>query len=206
MPYIIGLTGNIGAGKSVVAGMLRDLGADDVDADRLGHAVMAPGTPEHDRLVARFGADILQADGTIDRRKLGAIVFADPAALRDLEAVVHPGVRARIRERFATTAQPVIVVEAIKLLEAGLYLEVDAVWVVTASREVRVQRLTETRGLTRAEAELRADAQAPEAEKVSRADVVIENSGDLVETRAQVEAAWRAIAAGTAPRRRGEPR
>ena len=206
MPYIIGLTGNIGAGKSEVVRILRELGAGSIDADRVGHEVMAPGTPEWEQLVARFGRDVLQPDGTVDRRALGAIVFADPAALRDLERIVHPGVRARIRARFAATDRPAIVVEAIKLLESGLYLEVDAVWVVTAAREVRVRRLVQTRGLTVAEAETRVDAQAPEAEKVARADVVIENDGDLAAMRAQVLAAWRAVAAGTAPRRRGEPR
>jgi dephospho-CoA kinase len=206
MPYIIGLTGNIGAGKSEVVRVLRELGADSIDADRLGHEVMAAGTPEWEQLVDRFGRDVVQADGSVDRRKLGALVFADPRALRDLEGILHPGVRARIRQRFASTEHPVIVVEAIKLLEGGLYLEVDAVWVVTASREVRARRLIETRGLTAAEAETRVDAQAPEAEKVARADVVIENSGDLAAMDEQVRAAWQAIAAGTAPHRRGEPR
>ncbi len=206
MPYIIGLTGNIGAGKSEVVRVLRELGADSIDADRVGHEVIAPGTPEHEQLVARFGRDVLQPDGAVDRRKLGAIVFADPAALRDLERIVHPGVRARIRARFAATERPVIVVEAIKLLESGLYLEVDAVWVVTAPRQVRVQRLVETRGLTVSEAEARVDAQPPEVEKVARADVVIDNGGDLAAMRAQVLAAWRAVETGTAPSRRGEPR
>jgi dephospho-CoA kinase len=206
MPYIIGLTGNVGAGKSEVMRQLRELGADSIDADRLGHEVMAPGTPEWEQILARFGRDVLQADGTVDRRALGAIVFADPGALRDLEGILHPGVRARIRARFAATERPVIVVEAIKLLEGGLYLEVDAVWVVTAARDVRIRRLIATRGLTEAEAATRVDAQAPEAEKVARADVVIENSGDLADTEAQVLAAWQAVEAGTAPRRRGEAR
>jgi dephospho-CoA kinase len=206
MPYIIGLTGNVGAGKSEVVRLLGKLGADSIDADRLGHEVMAPGTPEWEQILARFGRDVLQADGTVDRRALGAIVFADPGALRDLEGILHPGVRARIRARFAATERPVIVVEAIKLLEGGLYLEVDAVWVVTAARDVRIRRLIATRGLTEAEAATRVDAQAPEAEKVARADVVIENSGDLADTEAQVLAAWQAVEAGTAPRRRGEAR
>ncbi|HWP29979.1 MAG TPA: dephospho-CoA kinase, partial [Chloroflexota bacterium] len=102
--------------------------------------------------------------------------------------------------------RPVVVVEAIKLLEGGLYLEVDAVWVVTATREVQLLRLMRLRGLTRTEAETRVDAQAPQAEKVARADVVIDNSDGLDYTREQVLAAWRAIEASTAPRRRGEPR
>ncbi len=206
MPYIIGLTGNIGTGKSTVARMLADLGAEVIDADRLAHEVMAPHTPEWQRVVERFGRSILRPDETIDRRALGAIVFADPAALRDLEAILHPAVRARIRARFAAAERPVVVVEAIKLLEGGLYLEVDAVWVVTATREVQLLRLMRLRGLTRAEAETRVDAQAPQAEKVVRADVVIDNSDGLDRTREQVLAAWRAIEASTAPRRRGEPR
>jgi dephospho-CoA kinase len=205
MPYIIGLTGNIGTGKSTVAALLRDLGAEVVDADRLAHDVMAPGTAEWQELVDRFGDEVLQADGAVDRRKLGAIVFADPVALRDLEAILHPGVRQRIRARFAAADRPVVV-EAIKLLEGGLYLEVDAVWVVTAPRDEQVRRLMATRGLSRAEAETRVDAQAPPAEKVARADVVVENGGDLEDTRRQVLSAWQAIASGTAPRRRGQPR
>jgi dephospho-CoA kinase len=206
MAYIIGLTGNIGVGKSTVAGLLRELGADCIDADRVAHEAMAAGTPEWERLVARFGLDVVTADGAVDRRKLGAVVFGDPAALRDLEAILHPAVRGRIRARFAASERPVIVVEAIKLLEAGLYLETDAVWVVVAPREEQVRRLVATRGLSVAEAETRVDVQAPQADKVARADVVIQNDGDLEHTRAQVLAAWEAIEAGTAPRRRGERR
>jgi dephospho-CoA kinase len=149
---------------------------------------------------------VLQADGAVDRRRLGAIVFADPIALRDLETILHPGVRQRIRARFAAAERPVIVVEAIKLLEGGLYLEVDAVWVVTAPRDEQVRRLMATRGLSQAEAETRVDSQAPQAEKVARADVVIENGGDLQDTRRQVLSAWQAVPSGTAPRRRGQPR
>src|SRR5581483_10882158 len=196
MPYIIGLTGNIACGKSQVAAMLQELGAELIDAD----------TDEYTRIVERFGREILQPSGAIDRRKLGAIVFADAQALRDLEQILHPGVRPRIRARFAAAQRPVVVVEAIKLLEVGLYLETDAVWVVTADRDTQIERLMETRGLTRAEAETRVDAQPPQSEKVARADVVIDNSGDLAHTREQVVAAWEAVQNGTAPSRRGEVR
>src|SRR5947208_6232010 len=178
MVYIIGLTGNIACGKSQVAGILRDLGVELIDADRVAHELLEPGTPEYGRIVERFGRDILLPDEVIDRRKLGGIVFADPTALHDLEQILHPGVRPRIRARFAAAQAPVVVVEAIKLLEVGLYLETDAVWVVTADRDAQIERLMESRGLTRREAETRVDAQPPQGEKVARADVVIDNSGD----------------------------
>src|SRR5579884_1209251 len=203
MPYIIGLTGNIGTGKSTVAAMLAELGAEVIDADRLAHELMAPGRPEWEQIVARFGPEILRPDGTIDRRKLGAIVFRDPAALAALERILHPAVRARIRERFAATERPVVVVEAIKLLEGVLYREVDAVWVVTADRDTQLARLVASRGLSREEAEARLAAQGDQAEKVARADVVIDNRGDLRDTQRQVLAAWQAILEGHAPRRRG---
>jgi len=206
MPYIIGLTGNIACGKSQVAAMLQELGAELIDADRVAHELLEPDTDEYTRIVERFGREILQPSGAIDRRKLGAIVFADAQALRDLEQILHPGVRPRIRARFAAAQRPVVVVEAIKLLEVGLYLETDAVWVVTADRDTQIERLMETRGLTRAEAETRVDAQPPQSEKVARADVVIDNSGDLAHTREQVVAAWEAVQNGTAPSRRGEVR
>jgi dephospho-CoA kinase len=206
MVYIIGLTGNIACGKSQIAGILRDLGAELIDADRVAHELLEPGTAEYGRIVERFGREILLADGAIDRRKLGGIVFADPAALRDLEQILHPGVRPRIRARFAAAQVPVVVVEAIKLLEVGLYLETDAVWVVTADRDSQIQRLMDSRGLSRQEAETRVDAQPPQSEKVARADVVIDNSGDLSLSREQVAAAWRAIESGAAPSRRGETR
>jgi dephospho-CoA kinase len=206
MVYIIGLTGNIGTGKTTVARLLEELGAEVVDADRVAHDVMAPGTPEWERLVERFGRNVLLADGSIDRRALGAVVFSDAAALRDLEQIVHPGVRRRLRARMAATTRPVLVLEAIKLLEAGLYLEVDAVWVVVADRETQLQRLRATRGLSAGEAATRVDVQAPQVEKVARADVVIENHGDLADTAAQVRAAWQAILDGTARSRRGQVR
>jgi dephospho-CoA kinase len=206
MVYIIGLTGNIACGKSQVAGILRELGAELIDADRVAHELLEPGTPEYGRIVERFGREILLPDGVIDRRKLGGIVFADPAALHDLEQILHPGVRPRIRARFAAAQAPVVVVEAIKLLEVGLYLETDAVWVVTADRETQIARLMESRGLTRSEAETRVDAQPPQRDKVARADVVIDNSGDLARTREQVASAWQTIESRAAPSRRGETR
>src|SRR3954469_9407726 len=141
MPYRIGLTGNIACGKSSIGRLLVARGAEYVDADRLVHALMEPGTAENDAIMARFGPQVRTADGRIDRPRLGGIVFADPAALRDLEQILHPGVRAEIRRRMAASTAPIVVVDAIKLLETGLYREVDTVWVVTCPRDEQVRRL-----------------------------------------------------------------
>lgn len=196
--YVIGLTGNIATGKSTVARLLRARGAEVIDADLLAHAVMAPGTPVWEAVVRTFGREILNPDGTIDRRRLGRIVFADPAALSQLEAIVHPTVGKALRQRLRhlqRRREPpcVVVIEAIKLIEAGLPVLCDAVWVVVAPREVQIRRLMETRHLTREEAILRVDAQPPVEPKLAVADVVIENTGSLNDLERRVQAAWERI-------------
>ncbi len=199
--YIIGLTGNIATGKSTVAHMLQDVGAYLIDADKLAHDLMRAGSPAYEGVVARFGATILAPSGEIDRRKLGAIVFADQGALRDLEAIVHPIVVAeslRLLEQAAPLYE-VAVVEAIKLLEANMHRYCDAIWVVVCSRQQQIERLVRTRGLTEAEAALRIDAQPPMTEKVARAHVVIDNSGSLEATRIQALNAWAGIPARVIP-------
>jgi dephospho-CoA kinase len=144
--------------------------------------------------VARFSPQIAPGGGPIDRLRLGQIVFSDPAALADLEAIVHPAVFQAIQRRVAEADAPVVVIEAIKLLEAGLSRQLcDQVWVVTAPRAQQIQRLMQTRGLSEAEAALRIDAQPPQAEKIAQADVVIENAGSLDEVRAQVAWAWQTL-------------
>ncbi|MFZ2361145.1 MAG: dephospho-CoA kinase [Anaerolineae bacterium] len=191
---VIGLTGNIGVGKSTVMALLAELGAAGIDADRVAHEVMAPGQPAYDQIVARFGPQIAPGGGPIDRLRLGQIVFSDPAALADLEAIVHPAVFQVIQRRVAQADAPVVVIEAIKLLEAGLSRQLcQQVWVVTAPREQQIERLMQTRGLSEAEAILRIDAQPPQADKVAQADVVIENDGSLTDVRAQVVRAWQVI-------------
>ena len=199
--YVIGLTGNIATGKSAVAHMLGDLGAYLLDADDLVHELMRAGAPVYEGIVARFGAGALGADGEIDRKKLGAIVFADQAALRDLEALTHPTVVRESLRRLEQAAPiyEVAVVEAIKLLEANMHRYCDAVWVVVCQRQQQIERLVRTRGLTVAEAELRIDAQPPAADKIARAHVVIDNSGSLEETRIQVLNAWAGIPARVIP-------
>jgi dephospho-CoA kinase len=204
--YLIGLTGNIACGKSAVLAMLHDLGAQVIDADRVTHDLQRPGEPVYAAIVAEFGLGILEAPGgPIDRRALGAIVFGDPAALRRLEQIVHPAVHTRIeawlesvRENSPQFPTPnfhpsVAVIDAIKLLESGWKPLCDAIWVVTCAIEQQAQRLMTTRGMSESEAYTRIAAQPPQADKVAQADVVIDNSGSLEQTRRQVEAAWRAI-------------
>jgi dephospho-CoA kinase len=191
--YLIGLTGNIATGKSVVARMLADLGADVIDADALVHELQRQGAPTYDAIVAEFGSGILRAGGEIDRQALGAIVFADPQRLRALEAIVHPAVAVESARRMAETKADVVVYEAIKLIEAGRHTLCDAVWVVIAPRAAQIERLMQHRGLGRAEAEQRVDAQPPPEEKLKYAVVVIDNGGSLAATRAQVEQAYAAI-------------
>jgi len=191
--FLIGLTGNIATGKSLVAQMLAELGARVIDADQVAHAVMLPGGPAYGAVVEAFGTDILSeanADGTIDRAKLGAIVFREPAALRRLEQVVHPATVSAVNRLIAAAAEQVVVVEAIKLIEAGMHRRYEALWVVTAPREVQIARLMAIRGLSEAEAALRVDAQPPQAEKTALADLVIVNDGSVADLRLKVEAAW----------------
>jgi len=193
MKYLIGLTGNIAAGKSVVARMLAELGADVIDADALVHDLQRKGTPTYDAIVAEFGLGILRADGEIDRRALGAIVFADPTRLRALEAILHPAVLLESQRRISEAVANVAVYEAIKLIEAGRHTLCDAIWVVTAPRDVQLARLMRDRGLSEVEARQRINAQPPPEEKLKYATVVIDNGGSLEATRAQVERAYAAI-------------
>lgn len=193
MKYLIGLTGNIGTGKSTVARMLADLGADVLDADALVHALQRKGAPAYDAIVSAFGADFLQPDGEIDRRKLGEIVFADQARLRELEAILHPAVLVESQRRIAETTADIVVYEAIKLIEAGRHTMCDAVWVVAAPREVQIARLMRDRNMSEAEASRRIDAQPPPEEKLKYATVVIDNGGSIEATRSQVVSAYAAI-------------
>jgi dephospho-CoA kinase len=191
--YLIGLTGNIATGKSAVANLLRDLGATVIDADALTHELQRKGTPTYDAIVAAFGAGILNGDGEIDRRVLGSIVFADAKKLKQLEAIMHPAVAIESARRITEAPTPIIVYEAIKLIEAGRAGMCDAIWVVTAKYEVQLERLMRDRQMSGAEARTRIEAQPPQSEKVKHANVVIDNSGSIEETRRQIEAAYHAI-------------
>lgn len=189
--YIIGLTGNIATGKSTVLRYLEDKGAYVLDADKLAHASMEPGTHAYQAIVEAFGAAILQPDGMIDRPKLGSIVFTDPAKLTQLEAIVHPAVFDLARRQLAGLDVDVVVLEAIKLLEAGQLVALcDEVWVITATSESQLRRLRETRSMDAAEAERRMAAQSSQADKVKRADRVIQNDGTVKELYEQLDQHW----------------
>jgi dephospho-CoA kinase len=191
--YLIGLTGNIATGKSTVRHMLERLGARGIDADALAHQVMEPDTPVWQAVVEAFGREILRPKGWIDRRKLGRLVFAAPEALERLEAIVHPAVIARVEELITQATEPVVVIEAIKLIEAGMHENLDALWVVTCRPEQQLARLLAQGRLSEAEARGRIAAQPPVEAKLALADVVIDNSGPVEETWAQVKQAWERI-------------
>jgi dephospho-CoA kinase len=191
--YLIGLTGNIATGKSTVATMLRDLGATVIDADVLTHDLQRKGTPTYAAIVAAFGSTILSAAGEIDRRALGSIVFAEPEKLKQLEAIMHPAVAIESQRRLVEARTPIVVYEAIKLIEAGRASMCDAIWVVTAKVEVQLERLMHDRKMGEAEARTRIEAQPPQSEKLKWATVVIDNSGSIETTRQQVVAAFKAI-------------
>ena len=160
-PIVIGLTGPIGCGKSTVAGMLGELGGCVIDADVLARAVTAPGEPVLGAVRARFGDDVFEPSGVLDRAALGALVFADPAALHDLEAIVHPGVRRLVEERLGQARRegdPFVVIEAIKLVEGGLAARCDEVWLIECSADVQRERLA-GRGMQAADIERRIEAQ-----------------------------------------------
>ena len=191
--YLIGLTGNIAVGKSLAREMLAELGAATIDADHIAHQVIHRGEAAYDDIIAAFGDGILDDDGEIVRAALGEIVFADPARLKQLEAISHPAIRHRIDQLIRDADTPVVVIEAIKLLEGELKHAVDSVWVVDASPQTQLQRLMTARGMTERAAERRIALQNSQADKLRAADVIIRNDGDARDTRAQVERAWLGI-------------
>jgi dephospho-CoA kinase len=187
---VIGITGNIATGKSVVRRMLEHLGAFGLDADGLAHRAMSPGAPAYLPTVETFGKWILRADGQISRQKLAKVVFSAPEALAELERITHPIVRQVIDLLVKRAKQPVIAVEAIKLIEAGLAEDCDVVWVVDAPREAQLRRLIEERKLAESVANQRIDVQNPQADKLAQATLTINNSAGLEQTWEQVQAAY----------------
>ena len=193
MKYVIGLTGNIGSGKSTVLRMLEQLGAKVIDADNLAHEVMRKGTSVWQAIVDAFGDEILTPGGVIDRKRLGSLVFDDREALERLENIVHPAVDERFREIIQEADEQVIVVEAVKIIESGIYPELSALWLVTCPAEERLRRLLETRGVNEEEVRERLKAQMTEEKQAQLADVVIDNSGTPPQTWEQVRREWNKI-------------
>ena len=189
----IGCTGGIGSGKSTVAALLERRGARIVDADAISHAVIAPGTPGSSAVVERFGAGILGPDGSIDRRALAALVFADQAALRDLEAIVHPLVSVALRQELATSAPDDVVVCVLPLLaetDARMRYGLDGVLVVDAPEDLALERLVHDRQMDEDDARSRIAAQADRFARIAVADYVILNIGSLEELDEMTEGAW----------------
>ncbi len=195
--YVIGLTGNVATGKSVVRKMLERLGAFGLDADALSHRAIAMDAPGYQPILNYFGRWILADDKQIDRTRLARIVFNDPAALSVLESIVHPLVLQAVDIIVRRANQSVIAVEAIKLLETDLKTQVNSIWVVTSPRDTQMKRLTDVRKMDPAEAARVIDAQSTQAEKITYANVIITNNGPYEETWKQVYDAWKKIALPT---------
>jgi len=188
--YVIGLTGNIATGKSVVRKMLEHLGAYGIDADALAHRAMAKGAPGHELVLKAFGDWILDEEGQIDRARIAKIAFSDPEALERLETIVHPLVAHAVDLLIRRAKQSVVVIEAIKLLESDLISGCDTIWVVDAPEELQVARLMHKRSMTEAAARQRIAAQAPQAIKLRSAKVILRNEGSFEDTWNQVQVAW----------------
>jgi dephospho-CoA kinase len=200
---VFGLTGNIGSGKSTVAGMFRDAGIPVLDADRISREVTAPGTPAFRAIVGEFGSGVLGPDGAIDRGKVAEIVFSDPSRRARLEAITHPAILEAMKEalsRIAAEGHPVAIVEAALIHESGRKGLFEAVISVRCGREEQLRRLLRRGELTREQATARAAAQMDAEEKALASDYGIDNSGDLESTRRQVAALVSRL------RRRGTPR
>ena len=190
--FVIGLTGGIGTGKTQVSKFLQSRGATVINADLVGHEAYLPHTETWREVVAAFGQGILDDDERIDRRKLGAIVFSDPAHLQRLNSIVHPRIYAMIQDRIEShklNGVDVVVVEAALLIEAKWTPLADEVWVVTAPQEQVLSRLT-GRGMSREQALARVESQMPQDERVTHADVVIENASGIYDLESSIAETW----------------
>jgi len=193
----IGITGGIGSGKSTAAQILGELGAEVIDADRVGHRIYLPDTPAWREIVAAFGAGVLAPDRTVDRTRLGPLVFSNPDALRQLNAITHGKMFSYIQGQIDYMRQKqaprVVVVEAAILLEAGWRALVDQLWVVVTEVEVAIARLKAYKNFTEDQARARIAAQLSNEERMVQADRVLWNNTDLPALRQAVVAAWRSL-------------
>ena len=188
--YVIGLTGNIATGKSVVRKMLEHLGGYGIDADALAHRAMAKSAPGYSLVVETFGTWILDEEEQIDRTRLAKVVFSDAEALKRLEAIVHPLVEHAVDLQIRRAKQSVVVIEAIKLLETQLATGCDTIWAVDAPEEHQVSRLVHKRDLSEASAKQRITAQSSQDQKLRAAKIIINNDGSFDNTWEQVQSAW----------------
>lgn len=190
----IGLTGGIGCGKSTVTKILAELGAAVMDADKIAHSTYAPGGPAYAGVVAVFGQEVLTPDGSVDRSKLGPIVFKEPAKLTRLTDAVWPATKQRIRELIdearAKGERKPVVVEAAILIEAKWQSVFDEVWLITAAKEQVIERVERERGLKPEQTEARIRAQLPDEERRKHASVIIENNGTIAQLREQLARVW----------------
>ena len=196
---LIGLTGGIASGKSVVAARLAERGAVVVDADRIAREVVEPGSPALALIRREFGDEVIASDGSLDRAALGALIFESPEKRAALNAITHPAVGIRSKELFAAAAaadpDAIVVYDVPLLVEAGRTDEFDLLVVVTASTETRLNRMVELRGMTRDEAMHRLNSQATNTERLAIADVVIDSNGTLEQTLEQADALWEKLSA-----------
>src|SRR5579859_731 len=192
MPYIIGLTGNIACGKTAVGQMLLELGVERyIDADAVVHGLYEPGQAVAVQVAQAFGPAVIAADGSVDRKALGGVVFQDAEALQRLERIVHPAVgQALMAELVKVSATGIAIIDAVKLLEGGSGALCQSKWLVTCSEEQELARLIARNQLSEAEAWARIRAQSPIGPKLALVDEVIDNNGSLTETRRQVVAAF----------------
>jgi len=193
---IIGLTGGIGSGKSTVSKFLAHLGAVVIDADKVGHEVFKPSTKAWQEVVDAFGQGIISADGTIDRRKLGEIVFSNPGARAKLNQIMHPLIYEQVKSRmeeYGRKGVAIIIVEAPLLLEVGWKSLVDEVWVTSASEATVIKRLKEQKGLSETQSLARIRTQLTDEERIRQADVVIDTDCALDELKERIEALWRKL-------------
>ena len=193
----IGLTGGIGSGKSTVSQLLGELGAFVIDADKVGHEIYLPGKEAWKQVTAAFGQDILAPDQTIDRKKLGAIVFGSDDARKKLNSIVHPlmfkDIDRRIKEKRADGFTKPIVVEAAILIEANWLPLADEVWLVVTNKNAVIERVASQRGLSAKDTEARIASQLSDAERRKYATLVIENDGSLEDLKIKVQQAWNRI-------------
>lgn len=191
--FIIGLTGNIATGKSAVMNLASEHGALTIDADKIVHELLAADPAVQEAIADTFGSAVMSVDGQIIRPALGQIVFNNPQALRELEAIIHPAVHRQAAARITESPSAIVMIEAIKLLE-GKFREIcHTIWVTRCSRERQLERLRICRGMDEKSAVLRIDSQTPQSEKVQQADVVIDTDGLMEDTRRQFEEAWARI-------------